>query len=150
MSQRAMNFFYTTEWKEKCWFQMFFCEEKMCSSVPIWHYSGLYPPPFRLPYIKMCAKTNKEYTYKCTKAKYCFISVRGILDERSVYNPPVLFICFTARSTSPCCKIKMGSLEFIRNTFGKGMDMLFISDFMHYMPREFKLPGEDIELFNSL
>lgn len=51
-----------------------------------------------------------------------FLSLLGILDERGVYDPPALFICFTARNTSPWGKITMGSLEFIRNTFGKGMD----------------------------
>lgn len=66
MSQCAMNFLYT-RWKEMCWFQRFFRKDKMSSSVSTWHYSGLYPPPFRLPYIKKCAKTNKEYTYKYTK-----------------------------------------------------------------------------------
>lgn len=117
MSRRAMNFFHTAEWKEKCWFQRFFRKDQMYSSVPTWHYSGLYPPPFRLPNIKMCAKTNKEYIYKCRKAKCSFLSLPELLEEECLLSTSVyIFYCQEYVSVLRSKTVS----EFIQNSYRKG------------------------------
>jgi len=54
MAQNAINCFYINSPKENFLFPQIFQKANLYSSVQKWHYSGLYPPPFRLPDIK-CA-----------------------------------------------------------------------------------------------
>lgn len=52
MAQYAKNCFYIISQKENILFPKIFQKANLYYSVRKWHYSGLYPPPFRLPDIK--------------------------------------------------------------------------------------------------
>ncbi|KAB5531038.1 hypothetical protein PHYPO_G00136280 [Pangasianodon hypophthalmus] len=56
MTQHAMKGFYISMWKKDILFPEIFCSVNTYSSV---RYSGLYPPPFRLPDIK-CTRFRRS------------------------------------------------------------------------------------------